>query len=181
MPDRASIHIAAIEDVNYKQRKLDFWQDVGYDIDMSCIKPAALSEPLVDICDREAINTSVSKIFEIDIYTVKKEDLDFSSAYELTFTRNDMFSGLLGWFDIEFSKVPNKVEFSTSPYGKNTHWKQVVFYTERDIKVSKGDVLKGSFACRKSTTNFRELDIKISYHMKGFFTNNDFYQLYKLR
>jgi protein arginine N-methyltransferase 1 len=181
LPDKAVIKLAAIEDVNYKSSKLDFWNDVGYDVDMTCIKPAAICEPLVDVCDREAINSSVCKIFEIDIYTVKKEDLDFSSSYELTVLRNDNFSGLLAWFDVYFDKLPNKVELSTSPYNTRTHWKQIVFYTEQDYKISKGDILKGSFACRKSTTNFRELDIKISYHLKGFFTNNDFYQLYKLR
>ena len=148
---------------------------------MTCIKPAALSEPLVDYCPRDAINTSISKIFEIDLNTVKKEDLDFSSAYELTFIRNDVFSGVVAWFDVFFSKVPKPVELSTSPYGMNTHWKQVVFYTEKDFKVTKGDILKGSFACRKSKGNFRELDIKVSYHLKGKFENKNFYQLYKIR
>ena len=35
---------------------------------------------------------------------------------------------------------------------------------ERDLDVREGDVIYGSLACRQSTSNHRELDIKISYH-----------------
>jgi len=56
---------------------------------------------------------------------------------------------------------------STSPYSKATHWKQTVFYMQNDIDVKRGDVIKGSIANRKSLVNFRELDIKISYHIEN--------------
>jgi len=84
LPDRATMTLAAIEDGQYKKSKLTFWDDV-YGIDMSCIKPCVMSEPIIDVCNRNLINSSQCKIFEIDLYTVKKEDLDFSSSYELTF------------------------------------------------------------------------------------------------
>lgn len=67
------------------------------------------------------------------------------------------------------------------PYSKSTHWKQVIFYTEKDIYVEKGEVLKGSIAVRKNKTNFRELDIKISFHLEGQNGKMDNYQLFKLR
>ena len=155
---------------------------------MSCIKPSVLSEPLIDVCDKQALNSSHCKIFEVDINTCKKEDLDFSSAYELTFFRHDTVHGLIAWFDIYFDKLPNKVHFTTDPYTRSTHWKQVIFYTKEDIYVEKGnlnsylgEVLKGSIAVRKSNANFRELDVKISYHYNGKHTKKDFYQLYKIR
>lgn len=167
--------------MNYKRKKLDFWDGVGYDIDMTCLRPTVMSEPLVDICEADYIITNNCKILDIDLYTVTKEDLDFSSSYSLTFNRSDTLSGIIGWFDIVFDKLPNKVEFSTSPYSKSTHWKQVVFYTEKDFSVTRGDVITGSFATRKSMKNFRELDIKISFHMKALYSTTDFYQLYKIR
>merc|ERR1711991_530101 len=46
-PDVASMHICAIEDGDYKDEKINFWENV-YGFDMSCIKDIALSEPLVD-------------------------------------------------------------------------------------------------------------------------------------
>ena len=67
------------------------------------------------------------------------------------------------------------------PFSKATHWKHVVFYTEKDLFIEKGEVLRGSIAVRKNTTNFRELDIKISYHLDGVNGKYDNYQLYKLR
>lgn len=156
---------------------------------MSCFRNSALSEPLIDICERGAINSSHCKIFEIDLYTVKKEDLDFSSAWELTFVRNDTVHGLVTWFDCYFDKLPNKIQLPTSPYVKSTHWKQVIFYTEQDVFVEKGrifflilgEVMKGSIAVRKAIDNFRQLDVKISYHYQGKNGKKDFYQLYKIR
>jgi len=180
LPDRATISIAAIEDGSYKRSKLNFWDDV-YGINMSCIKPTVQGEPLIDKCDKRAINSSQCKIFEIDLYTVTKEQLDFSSSYELTFFRYDTVHGLLAWFDIYFDKLPNKVEFTTSPFKNLTHWKQTIFYTETDVDVEKGDVLKGSIAVRKSMTNFRELDIKLSCHFSCLNGKKDWTQQYKLR
>ncbi len=68
---------------------------------------------MVDYCDRKMVNSTVSRIFEINLYTVKKGDLDFSKAYEITFFRNDTFNGLVSWFDIFFDKLEYKVQFST--------------------------------------------------------------------
>lgn len=98
--------------MSYKRSKTSFWDKV-YDINMEVLKPYVLKEPAVDNCYRKMVSTSVAKIFEIDLYTIKKEQLDFSKGYELTFFRNDTFSGLVAWFDIFFDKLPNKIQFST--------------------------------------------------------------------
>jgi protein arginine N-methyltransferase 1 len=140
-----------------------------------------MQDPLIDVCDKKAINSSHCKVFEIDIYTCTKEDLDFAASYELTFFRNDAVHGIISWFDIYFDKLPNKVYFTTSPYEKATHWKQVILYTDKDMQVEKGDVLKGSIAVRKSEVNFRELDVKMSYHFNGRSGKTDFTQQYKIR
>jgi len=106
---------------------------------MGCIKRAAIQEPLVDNCEKQAINTDICRIFECDLYTCKKEDLDFSSQYSLKFKRNDSVHAVITWFDIFFDKLPNKVNFSTGPYKQSTHWKQTVFYTDKDFYVEKGN------------------------------------------
>ena len=56
-----------------------------------------------------------------------------------------------------------------------------MFYLEHDLDVREGDVLYGSLACRKSKTNFRELDIKISYHLDAVHVKRDFVNMYKLK
>merc|ERR1711966_382684 len=83
-------------------------------------------------------------------------------------------------FDTPFSYLQNPILLSTSPYKKYTHWKQTVFYTEHDLYVRSGDVMYGSIACRKSKSNFRELDIKISYHIDAAQIKRDFQNMYKL-
>jgi type I protein arginine methyltransferase len=56
-PDKASLHICAIEDRDYKEEKVNWWKDV-YGFDMSCISNIALTEPLVDIVDSKQISTN---------------------------------------------------------------------------------------------------------------------------
>ena len=50
LPDRAELFIAAIEDGQYKNQKKTFWNDV-YGVDMSCLTPTVMKEPIVDTCD----------------------------------------------------------------------------------------------------------------------------------
>ena len=112
LPDRCIINLAAIEDVSYKQSKINFWDEV-YGIDMSCMKQSVKQEPLVDLCEKSAINSSICRILEIDLYTVTKQELDFSNVYEITFFRNDTLNAIICWFDCFFDKLPNKINFST--------------------------------------------------------------------
>jgi protein arginine N-methyltransferase 1 len=186
LPDHATITLAGIEDADYKNSKINFWEDV-YGVDMSCFKNAVIGEPLVEVCPSKLINTSSCRILDIDLYTVKKEDLDFSSHYELTFTTdNDRFSGLVAWFDTGFTKLKNTYNLTTSPYQKSTHWSQTIFYTKKDLKVNKGDKVTGSIAVKKAKINFRQLDVKISYNVskvkneQGEEEKESWYQLYKI-
>lgn len=185
LPDKASITLAAIEDTDYKNKKINFWSNV-YGVDMSCFKKTVIAEPIIDTCPKKLVNSSHCKIFDIDLMTVKKEELDFSSAFEVTFWKNHSnFSGLVGWFDTEFSRLSKPVNLTTSPFRKSTHWSQTIFYCKSDLYVKRGDKVTGSIAVRKAKANFRQLDIKISYHVnncEGFKDKeeNNWEQLYKI-
>lgn len=50
---------------------------------------------------------------EVDIYTVKPEDLSFTSAFCLQIQRNDYVHALVTYFNIEFTKCHKKTGFST--------------------------------------------------------------------
>jgi len=90
---------------------------------MSCMSHAALKEPLVDVCDGDMINSSDHMILDLDLVHMKKEDVEFSTTYELTFHRNDKVHALVAWFDTPFSNLKNPVNLTTSPYEHYTHWK----------------------------------------------------------
>lgn len=60
-PDKASIYISAIEDREYKDSKINWWDNV-YGFDMSHIREVALNEPLVDVVEPKQIVTNACKI-----------------------------------------------------------------------------------------------------------------------
>ena len=96
-PDKATIYIASLEDDEYRKTKIDFWDDV-YGVNMSCIKEWAMKEPLVDNVDHEYINSNEVPIFNVDLKTVKLEDLDFNSEYCIKICRDDYVHALVAWY-----------------------------------------------------------------------------------
>lgn len=161
-PDEATLYIAAIEDMDYKEEKINFWDNV-YGFDYSCIKDIALREPLVDTVELKAVVTDPCLIKHIDLNTVKKEDLTFKSSFTLKATRDDYVHAFLAWFDISFNACRVPVKFSTGPHAKYTHWKQTVFYTPETLAVASGDEITGELTCAPNARNPRDLDITISY------------------
>merc|ERR1712203_199461 len=92
-PDKATLYVTGIEDRQYKDDKISWWDDV-YGFNMSSIRKVAISEPLVYSVDHKCVVTNNCMIKEIDIHTVKKEEIPFSSNFSLLFKRNDYLHAL---------------------------------------------------------------------------------------
>ena len=60
-PDKASVYITAIEDREYKEEKINWWDNV-YGFDMSAIRNVALYEPLVDVVESKQVVTDSCKL-----------------------------------------------------------------------------------------------------------------------
>ncbi|RIB22605.1 S-adenosyl-L-methionine-dependent methyltransferase [Gigaspora rosea] len=165
-PDKATLYVAAIEDGDYKEEKIGFWDNV-YGFDFSSIKSVALKEPLVDTVDSKAIVTSSFALKEIDVYTVQKSDLTFSAPFKLTAIRDDYIHAFIAWFDITFSACHKPIRFSTGPHSKYTHWKQTVFYSTDSITIKSGETVNGTLTCAPNKKNNRDLDIEIFYEFSG--------------
>lgn len=56
-PDKAKLYVCAIEDRQYKEDKIHWWDSV-YGFNMSAIKNVAIKEPLVDIVDNAQVVTN---------------------------------------------------------------------------------------------------------------------------
>jgi len=166
MPDKATMYIVGIEDAEYKEDKINFWENV-YGFNMSCIKKLAMQEPLVDTVDANQVMTSGAKLITIDIQTCKIEDLAFTVPFRFTASRDDFCHAFVVYFDIEWSKCHKKVYFSTAPHATYTHWKQTVFYLEDVLSIKKGEEIRGNFTCKPNEKNPRDLDLKIDYQLKG--------------
>merc|ERR1712241_1198388 len=169
-PDRATLYVTAIEDRQYKDDKINWWDDV-YGFDMSCIRSVALQEPLVDVVDRNQVVANSCMLKEIDIQTCTKDDIPFVATFSLKIKRNDYvqthLQALVTFFQIEFSKCHKRVGFSTAPEAPYTHWKQTVFYLEDYITCKKDEELTGEFRMKPNDRNKRDLDFEIDVEFTG--------------
>lgn len=59
---------------------------------------------------------------EVDIYTVKVEDLTFTSPFCLQVKRNDYVHALVAYFNIEFTRCHKRTGFSTSEARSEWAW-----------------------------------------------------------
>ncbi|XP_014294316.1 protein arginine N-methyltransferase 1 isoform X1 [Halyomorpha halys] len=167
-PDRASLFITAIEDRQYKDEKINWWDNV-YGFNMSSIRSVAITEPLVDVVDPKQVVTNSALLKEVDLYTVTKDDLNFTSPFTLQVSRNDyvQVKALVTYFTIEFTKCHKRVWFTTSPESPYTHWKQTVFYLEGYITAKRNEIINGTFALKPNNRNNRDLDFNISVDFEG--------------
>lgn len=74
-PDQAIVYLGAIQDHEYYDSKINFWTKV-YDFDMSCIKPIALGDPLIDCVTKDNMISDSCKLLDIDLRRVKVSELD---------------------------------------------------------------------------------------------------------
>lgn len=179
-PDKATLYVTAIEDRQYKDDKINWWDDV-YGFDMSCIRSNALQEPLVDVVDRNQVVSNSCLLKEIDIQTCTKDDIPFDSPFHLTLKRNDYVQALVTFFNIEFTKCHKRVGFSTAPEAPYTHWKQTVFYLEDYITCKKGEEMFGVFRMKPNDRNKRDLDFEIDVDFRGELCELNEKNVYRMR
>jgi len=178
--DKASLYVVAIEEAEYRGQKIHWWENV-YGFDFSCIKHVAMKEPLVDNVEQQSICTHPCRLLSVNLQTVKKEELSFSSEFVLVATRRDNIHAIVAYFDIEFTQAHKAVYFTTSPTSKYTHWKQTVFYLDNVVPINPGERLTGRLACKPNGKNPRDLDIEIEYDFKGQYEQVHHVQTYWLR
>lgn len=164
LPDKCLMYIAGIEDGNYKNDKIHYWEDV-YGFDYTPFIEIAMSEPLVDTVENLSLITTPHKFFEFDINTVTKEDLAFQRSFSLKAIDSDLCHAYIVWWDCDFPG-DEKVTLPTGPMNKYTHWKQTVFYMDQVLDLKKGDHIEGTIDSRPNGHNPRDLDIKIEWGVK---------------
>lgn len=127
MPDKARMYVSVIDDEAYYKKKLNYWNSV-YGVSMKCMKKWVLSEPIIDPINHQDILCKEALLLELDLQTVTTKDLDFSADFTLNMEMEGGMYGLVSWFDCDFSHGSKNITLSTSPYKKQTHWKQTIFY-----------------------------------------------------
>ncbi|QPH00023.1 type I protein arginine N-methyltransferase Rmt1 [Epichloe festucae Fl1] len=164
-PDKATIFFAGIEDGDYKEEKIGFWDNV-YGFDYTPLKETALSEPLVDTVDLKTVVTDPTPVLTLDLYTCTVADLAFATPFKLSVKRDDFIHALVSWFDIDFTACHKPIRFSTGPHTKYTHWKQTVFYLKDVLTVQNGEEVSCNVQVKPNSKNRRDLDIDIQYEFQ---------------
>jgi len=179
-PDKASMYITAIEDREYKEEKINWWDSV-YGFDMSAIRTVALNEPLVDVVEARQVVTDSCKLKDIDLNTVKVEELNFTCPFSISSRRNDYVHAFVAYFTVEFSPCHKRTGFSTGPESRYTHWKQTVFYMVDSITIKYGEAITGEFTVQQNKRNKRDLDIAIKYDFEGELMSSSKENSYRMR
>jgi protein arginine N-methyltransferase 1 len=166
LPDKASLYLTAIEDAEYKEDKIEFWNNV-YGFNMSCIKKQSMMEPLVDTVDQNQIVTNCQLLKTMDISKMAPGDASFTAPFKLVAERDDYIHALVAYFDVTFTKCHKLTGFSTGPRSRATHWKQTVLYLEDVLTICEGEALTGSMTVSQNKKNPRDVDIMIKYSLNG--------------
>ncbi|KAF3439573.1 hypothetical protein FNV43_RR17851 [Rhamnella rubrinervis] len=166
LPDKASLYLTAIEDAEYKDDKIEFWNNV-YGFDMSCIKKQAMMEPLVDTVDQNQIVTNCQLLKTMDISKMAPGDASFAAPFKLVAERDDYIHALVAYFDVSFTKCHKLQGFSTGPRSRATHWKQTVLYLEDVLTICQGEAVVGSMSVAPNKNNPRDVDIMLKYSLNG--------------
>ncbi|KAL1118900.1 hypothetical protein V6Z11_D01G066700, partial [Gossypium hirsutum] len=180
LPDEASLYLTAIEDAEYKDDKIEFWNNV-YGFDMSCIKKQAMMEPLVDTVDQKQIVTNCHLLKTMDISKMVLGDASFTAPFKLIAERDDYVHAFVAYFDVSFTKCHKLMGFSTGPISRATHWKQTVLYLEDVLTIYEGETIIGSMTVAPNKKNPRDVDIMVKYSLSGRRCVVSRVQFYKMR
>ncbi|OVA18526.1 Protein arginine N-methyltransferase [Macleaya cordata] len=149
LPDTATIFVAGF---GKGGTSIPFWENV-YGFNMSCISKEVVEDasqnPIVDVVDSRDIMTNTVVVQAFDLATMKPDEMDFTSSFELEprldLSVTDLKSktvwcyGVVLWFETGFSsrfckEMPTVL--STSPYTPKTHWSQTIFTFREPIAMA---------------------------------------------
>uniref|UniRef100_A0A672PZA6 type I protein arginine methyltransferase n=1 Tax=Sinocyclocheilus grahami TaxID=75366 RepID=A0A672PZA6_SINGR len=163
-PDRAALYVVAIEDRQYKDFKIHWWENV-YGFDMTCIRNVAMKEPLVDIVDSKQVVSNACLIkpkTEQLASFARTFTMALEQVHQSRVTMCYIFNILLDIF-YEYSPIYSTI----APDAPYTHWKQTVFYLEEYLTVKRGEEIVGTISMKPNEKNARDLDFTFELDFKG--------------
>ena len=144
--------------------------------------------------------TDVHTIANLDLMTCTTKDYEnIHTEFCLEALHATVVTALAGYFDVFFDLPDKPVHFSTGPQSTPTHWKQVLFYLQEPIVMTKGksqfqivplrqprsltlqtnltktsfagEKLAGELTCRRHRKHVRSLEVDISVQGKKYSFN----------
>ncbi|TGZ81734.1 S-adenosyl-L-methionine-dependent methyltransferase [Ascodesmis nigricans] len=186
VPSECKILIAAINDSEYVNDNINFWNHV-YGFNMTAMKDKIRDN--VDIIHLPDISLASEPVAfcHLPLHTVKTEDLEFTKPFQIEIKRDiESLDGFLVYFDNFFATSRNQIipddvkaetwkdpnggiAFTTGPKRKETHWRQgfLVVDEDKSAEMKAGDVIKGDVTYRKREENSRAYDIEVAWEAQG--------------
>ncbi|GBG29160.1 Protein arginine N-methyltransferase 1 [Hondaea fermentalgiana] len=162
IPCKAAIYLQGQSNM----AKFDYWRDVyGFDYSELCeMRPR---DPAVEVANPATIVTDRALAYDIDIATVRKEDLDFSAEMTLRVSRDATLTSFVISFDCAMAPGTDLV-LSTAAEAPQTHWVQTVLYLENFLTVVAGQELLVSLSYKRNDRNKRDIDITLAIDNKHY-------------
>lgn len=166
MPNACSISMMAVGDSERYAEVVGFWEDV-YGLKMTSMRPEVLREASIETVPADKILSEAALVLNLDLKTCTTQETEFFTAFNLTMSRQDQVTALVGSFDVSFH-MDHTVTLSTSPYHPSTHWKQTVFYLPQPLNVNAGQVLVCSIQVRRHSKESRWLEVTLTINSDKF-------------
>ncbi len=147
LPERVSAWIAPVWDGEL-ENDLDFWRSQPYEVDLSLIAEATISE--VKYCQHHITGGTLlaqpQQMWTTDVYICSVEEArsPFKASLLFSVTRESNFNALATWFHADFGQ---DISLTNAPDAPKTHWGRFVYPLNRAMKVERGTDLAVKFAC----------------------------------
>ncbi|KNZ73314.1 Protein arginine N-methyltransferase 3 [Termitomyces sp. J132] len=170
-PSQCKMKFALCDATEVFKDRVGFWDDV-YGFDLSTMAEDLYEDAIVDVVGPNTLLSEPCTIKDLVLSEITPRQLDFSSSFTLVSTaeRRTKVNSFILYFDTFFTVSGRPVDaatsFSTGPQSMATHWKQTLFLLREPISISEGSIVHGTFHCRKSEENSRELDVEIHFSVK---------------
>ena len=137
-PDTVSLNMTAIDDHQYNDKLLSFWNSV-YGINMTAMADKERREPRLLNVEEDQMRTNKIILQEIDMNTVKMTDIQLTSPFHLEVLKKGYIRGIALHYSVGFTSGRERIQYPE----KDKASKQSVLFLKDFLICSSGDDLVG--------------------------------------
>jgi hypothetical protein len=164
IPRRAKMMIAGVST-----------ETIKYGIDLSNTVLPEIAEISVMPIGHDRLITQPACLQDLDLKLIRPDFDSFLSTIDLVVTKEDILTGLVGWFEVELT-FENWL--STAPDKPLTHWQQVFFPLPGSKAVRIGDKLLVRFDYSPAPEDHRGMLVELALSFEG--SDSDIIQNYMM-
>jgi len=137
IPDRATMDVVPVCAPEYYVEHIDCWNSSSHGVDFELVRSFAANSLYHDGPENREVEflSEPAELFKLDFMTATEASC--RSRTQVKISEEGLCHGWLGWFRLHLDDK----WLSTSPLGKQTHWRQVFLPLSEPISVKKGDAL----------------------------------------